>query len=297
MSIRMVFVKRIFLRKKWLFIGFGSFSTPGQLFAAGLSKSHGTCLWEEFNGCFSLIKYCFSNNIEPWAKGFRHLSKCFWRGCQNCIVRLLRINLRKGFHSVRNTQYLLIKNLTLLETFSRFCKKVFSTVVITYLCVLGNILRKTFNFRETSIFLRHFRCKAKHFPTNLTKVQCTCPRNISRENFCFSRRKSFFLTFSDIERVVFGLLLEFCCQGWQNFSSFTYKPLDKKHFYWEQKVNHFCFFSRQVRQLVWRRCELCILPFYRNVLTDFFSVGKKTVIEIFGQWAKNFRSCIGAFLT
>ena len=96
------------------FFQFGIFSSPGREWTCRFVKIACYVSMRKFEVKFFLKEYCFSNNVGRWAKDFRHLSKYFWRGCQNCILRLLRNILMETFCSVKNTQYLLINEWTLL---------------------------------------------------------------------------------------------------------------------------------------------------------------------------------------
>ena len=88
------FWRNICFRKKWFFVTFGNlrkkFQPSAESSTAWLYILFFSCPWEKFVNSSSPEK-CFLIFAEHWPKSLQVLFKPFWRGCQNCVLRVNRI--------------------------------------------------------------------------------------------------------------------------------------------------------------------------------------------------------------
>ena len=128
------------------------------------------------------LKFFFSFS-EPQRENISISSKNFWRGCENCVSRAQRIFVRKNDSFLKKIQCIFVFRI-LNEKVSNFCRKVFGIVVKTASYLSKVIVKEKLfikNKRKFSSYLWNWAKKnsasEKNFPTGLSKMHSTCPKN------------------------------------------------------------------------------------------------------------------------
>ena len=221
----------------------------------GLSKLFLTCPYENFVEKFILGSFILQF-FAHWMKKFEQktwsiLFTSFWRGCQNCILRV---------HSKLLRKQLLLDKISFID-FQQRAKKLRTSGNFFRLgcetCILlvhrDNFRKQQGFFSKFYVFLiifrqwaRNFRLSLKSFSTGQSKLWSRCPwEQYENKSFFLKKKSSFFADWAKVFRVFRPSVENFSVGCWNSMLR-LHESLSR-YFFWENSFffQHFWKLSKR----------------------------------------------------